>query len=99
MTDLLTELSSLPLLESYTLQDQYHDFRRVLMGSDEGQRVLRRILEMGGVFRDHPLASPIDPYLMAVHRGERRLALTILNAVENEPKEQPAQARRKVDAP
>ena len=92
MPDLLAELAELPLLDNYTVQDQYHDFVRTLKGSDEGKRVLRRIMEMGGVFQDHPLSQPIDPYLMAVHRGERRLALKILAAVENEPKPLPEKA-------
>ena len=96
MSDLLTELANLPLLENYTAQDQYHDFRRIFMGSDEGKRVLRRILEKGYVFRDPPITHPIDPYLMAVHRGYRRLALEILGTVENEPQEQPTQTQTRI---
>ncbi len=88
--DLLDWLGVLPHVEGYTPKDQYSDFRKVFMGTVEGKRVLRRIMEIGGVFNKPALISPIDPYMLAALDGKTRLALEILAFVNNEPSEKPA---------
>ena len=88
MNDLLDEISQLPRLTNYTAEDVYHDYHR-LFTSDEGKRVLRHILERGGVFNEPKLISPIDPCMLAAQRGKRQMALEILAFVYNEPKARP----------
>ena len=89
MTDLFDALSDLPKPENYTPQDQYRDFRLVFMGTEEGRRVLRLIMELGCVFNEPRLVSPIDPYMLTAFRGKRQLALEIFRLINNEPPEKP----------
>ena len=91
---LLDALAHLPRLENYTEKDRHHDFRRVF-SSTEGQKVLRYLLEWGGVFNEPALKSPVDPLMLAAHRGRRQLALGIFAAYHNEPPEQPTKATQK----
>ena len=92
--NLLEDMATLPSLANYTKQDRYHDFRKTF-GTIEGQKVLRYILERGGVFNEPPLVSPIDAFMLAAHRGKRQLALEIFACYNNEPREQPTTAKRK----
>lgn len=92
--DLLDWISSLPKIENYSVEDQYHDFRKTFMGSDEGKRTLRRILEMGSVFHQPALQSPVDPHMITAFHGRRYLALKILSIVNNEPPQQPKRQKR-----
>lgn len=93
--DILDWVSHLPKIENYTSDDQYHDFRKVFMGTTEGQRVLRRILELGSIFHQPALQSPVDPYMLAAFHGRRFLALKVLSIVNNEPPKRPAKAKRR----
>ena len=98
MTDSFDALADLPSPpENYTDLDRYRDFRVVFMQTDEGRRVLRRIMEMGCIFAEPRLISPIDPYMLAAFRGKRQLALEIFKTMNDEPQaEKPAtQARAK----
>lgn len=88
MDDLLDQLSQLPRLQNYTAADIYQDYHR-LFTSDEGKRVLRHILERGGVFNEPKLISPVDSHMLAAQRGKRQMALEILALVYNEPKAKP----------
>ncbi len=94
MDDTLDWVSNLPRIENYTSKDQYHDFRRIFMETEEGKRVLRRIMELGSVFQQPALVSPIDPYMLSAIHGRRYLALKILSIVNNEPMEPPKQTTR-----
>lgn len=89
MTDLLDQLSQLPRLLNYTPDDIYHDYH-LLFSTDEGKRVLRHILERGGVFNEPKLVSPVDSHMLAAQRGKRQMALEILAFVYNEPKPKPS---------
>lgn len=91
--DLLQYLSELPVLEKYLPNDRYHDFVNTFK-THEGQRVLRYILERGGVFNDAPITNPIDPHLASIERGKRRLALEILSYTYNEPPPKPTKQKR-----
>ncbi len=96
--NLLEWTASLPRLDNYTEKDQYHDFRKVFMGDStavEGQRVLRRIMELGCIFNHPPLVSPIDPLMQMALLGKRYLAVKILEIVNNEPHERPTQAAKR----
>jgi hypothetical protein len=87
-------LASLPALENYSKKDQYHDFRQLFMGTDQGKRVLRQILEWGHLLRPSVARVPIDPYLTHMHEGERNIALKLLSTVHNEPPEPQAKQKR-----
>ena len=93
--DLLDWVADLPRLTNYTANDQYRDFRKVFMGTDEGRRVLRKIMEEGAIFQQAALISPIDPLKLAASAGRRHLALKIISIINDEPKAQPKQAVRK----
>ena len=87
MDDLLDQVSQLPRLVNYTPEDIYQDYR--LFTTDAGKRVLRHILERGGVFNVPKLVSPVDSHMLAAQRGKRQMALEILAFVYNEPKQKP----------
>jgi len=92
---LIDELARLPSTEGYTAADRYHDFRRVLMGTDEGKRVLAEILSWArmfdrGIRRLGP--GPIDPLGLALAEGQRNIALRLIATVYHEPKPQPDRA-------
>ena len=94
MVDPLDTLTKLPGLANYSKKDRYHDFRRTFMETEETRRVLSEILSWGHLLRPSVQGAPIDPYLMAVHEGERNIALKLLNTVHNEPPEPPAKQKR-----
>ena len=95
MDDTLEAFAKLPSLgEKYTKEDRYRDFRKTF-GGEEGRRVLRYILERGGVFNEPPLISPVDSHMLAAHRGKRQMALEIFACYNNEPPVQPQHATRK----
>ena len=91
--DQLAVLADYPLPEGYTDLDRYRDFQKVFLGTDEGRRVLKIILEWGHVLRRHPRPAPIDPNLMLIAEGERDLALAIFSAITEEPRQKPQQQR------
>jgi hypothetical protein len=93
--DILEAIAGLAASKSYLPKDRYHDFNRVLLGSEEGKRVLREILSWGRLFAPSLMGKPIDPYAMAVREGERNMALRLLATVYNEPPERPTQALNK----
>ncbi len=82
-------LATLPGIEGYPVKDRYHDYRKVFMGSPEGKRVLRHIMDLGMVFKQPPITSPVDPYMQLAIIGRRYLALKILEIVNEEPTEKP----------
>ena len=88
--ELLDWLATLPEVAGYTPKDKYSDFRKVFMGTIEGKRVLRHIMDLGMVFNQPRLDSPVDPYMQLAIVGRRYLALKILETVNNEPTEKPA---------
>jgi hypothetical protein len=96
-SDTLGWIADLPRLENYDNKEQYRDFRKVFMGTEEGKRVLRRIMELGSVFQQSALVSPVDPYMLAAFRGRSYLALKILSIVNNEPAEPPTQTTKRED--
>lgn len=79
---------------SYTADDQYRDFRRVFLETDEGKRVLHQILAFCRLFQVIP-PTQLSVELLAMHNGERHVAKKILEALYREPKQQPAAATRK----
>ncbi len=97
--DILDFVMTLTGSKSYTPKERYHDFRRVFMETDEGRRVLREILSWGKLFQPGLMGNPIDPYLMAVHKGEQNMALRLLATVYNEPPERATQTLSKKGVP
>lgn len=77
-------LISLPT-GKYSAKDRYTDFRRVLMGSDEGKRVLGEILSWCHMFKPSVMGSPVDPNAVLVREGERNIALRLLTTITKEP--------------
>ncbi len=65
------------------------------MGSEEGKRTLRFILELGAVHHQPALVSPVDPLMQSASYGRRYLALKILEIVNNEPHERPTQTTKR----
>lgn len=90
--DLFGALSTLPAFTSP--DDRYRGFRRVLMENDDGKRVLREILSWARMLNVAPPLSPVDPYLLAYHEGERHVGSKLIDTVMREPQERPAQAKR-----
>ena len=80
--------------KNYTADDQYRDFRRVFLETDEGKRVLHQILSYCRLFQ---VISPgmLSVELLANHNGERHVAKKILEAIYREPQQQPSVANRK----
>ena len=74
---------------SYTVMDRYRDYRAVFWGSDQGRRVLKDIIKFGHGIRTTAIGPDptIDPYRMAIHEGERNMALRILKISSAEPSE------------
>lgn len=92
----MDELEALiPNKEEYLPRDKYHDFRKIFTGTPEGERVFREILAWGRMFKPSIVASPVDPYMMAMKAGERNMALRLLYTVNNEPSELPTNTTRK----
>lgn len=92
----MTDEAPPPLPDGYNAQDRYRDFRRVLADTEDGQRVLRQILEWCRIRRVMPPVAPLDPYLLAYHEGERHIGVNILLVMEREPKERPTQQAKRV---
>ncbi len=87
-------LASLPSAEGYTAQDKYRDFRRVLLGSDDGKRVLREILAWGHQLQPSAVGRPIDGLATHFRDGERNIGIKLLKTLLIEPKEGPTQTKR-----
>lgn len=83
--------------QDYSAEDQYRDFRRVFMDSDEGKRVLHQIIAWTGFFK---VLRPSDlrPEVLAHCNGERHVGMKILQAVTKEPPTRPSEAKRKRSA-
>jgi hypothetical protein len=88
-------LASLPSLQGYSKKDQYHDFRQLFMGTEQGKKVFAQILEWGHLLRPSSSGKPIDPYLTHVHDGESNIARKLLVTVINEPPEPQAKQQSK----
>jgi len=76
----------------YTEWDRYRDYRRVLLGTQEGRRVLNDILEACGVYRPSHVRG--ETHETARREGRREIGLMILHRMNFEPAERPAQAER-----
>lgn len=85
-------IKSLPSDRNYTAMDKYRDFRRVFLGSEEGQRVLCEILSWGHLFSTPAFGRPVDSYAMAISTGEENIARRLLVTINREPKERPKRA-------
>ena len=70
-----------------TKLDQYRDFKKVFLGSDDGRRVLHDILTFGHIYRSSAVRG--DSHETYRREGERNIALKILTTIHQEPKEQP----------
>ena len=80
----------------YSAIDKYRDFRRVFLDSIEGKRVLHQILAWGHMARpSFGAGGAVDPYRIAIHEGERHMALRILGTIAKEPTEQPKQTNQR----
>lgn len=91
---LLALATSVPPPGAYAETERWRDFRAVFLGSDAGRRVFRELLAWGHMFRPSFAAGgAIDAYRMAVHEGERNLALKLLATVSREPPARPARAK------
>lgn len=93
--DFLGVLASLPSPEGYSQKERYADFRKVFMGSPEGQRCFREILSWGHLLRPAVHGHPIDPYLTHVRDGEANIARKLLVTVTVEPPEPQTKTRGK----
>ena len=71
--------------------ERYGEFRRLFLDTDEGRRVLREILVMGGVNRVAAVRG--DPYETYLRQGETNLAFKIFNAALVEPGVRPTTQR------
>lgn len=87
-------LASLPSAEGYDSGDRYRDFRRVLLGSDEGRQVLRELLSWCHLHRPSFHGHPLDPYGIVRQEAERNLGLRLIHTLTVPPKEKPQQAQR-----
>lgn len=92
--NLLRLAMSIPAPGQYTPMDRYRDFRKVFMGSEDGQRVFREILSWGHMFK---ISFDKDPGLLAFKEGERNMALRLIMTVSAEPKSRPTKAKSKPD--
>ncbi|KKK54547.1 hypothetical protein LCGC14_3083590 [marine sediment metagenome] len=91
MDEYLEILADLSVPEDYERLDQYNDFRKVFLETDQGRRVLRQILAWGHLLKSHlvRMPRPIDPYAVLAFEGERNLALHIFSVMLVEPPERP----------
>lgn len=80
----------------YLPVDQHRDFMRVFLSTDDGRRVLHEILLRANYFGPTTKVNyPIDPYSLAMGEGKRRLGLSILTTINNQPPpSKPTEARR-----
>lgn len=92
--DLLKELSALQRNSNYTPAEKYHDFRRLFMGSAEGQRVLHEIISWGRLMQPAVHSSPIDPYMTHIREGEANIVRRLMVTVFREPNVQPPAQKR-----
>ena len=68
------------------------DFRQLLLGSEQGKRVLYQIF-VWGHFWGPSMAA--DPQTTAFKEGERSVALKVMAALRNDPKPLPTRQRAK----
>lgn len=76
----------------YTEWDRYRDYRRVLLATPEGRRVLNDVLEACGVYRPSHVRG--DTHETARREGRREIGLMILHRMNFEPADRPAEAKR-----
>jgi hypothetical protein len=89
---LLSLATSLPAPGRYTPMDRYRDYRKLFLGSEDGQRVLRDLLAGCHMFRT---SFDKDRGVMAFKEGERNVGLRLMAIIANEPRPKPTQANRK----
>jgi hypothetical protein len=93
MSDIEAEFADLarthPGTAAYTAMDRYRDFRAVLLGSDQGKRVLYEIMSKGHMFASSAALGRHDANKTFFHEGERNLALMIFGFARAEPKAKP----------
>lgn len=70
---------------NYSDMDRYRDFRRLFLGTQQGEKVLSQIFDICGLLKP-TVSETTDPY-MAFHReGSRAVAISILAILNAEPK-------------
>ena len=72
--------------DDYSPDERYADFRRVLLGSEGGKRVLHQILAWSRLWGT---SFDPNPNIAAFREGERNIGLRIIAALENEPRPRP----------
>jgi hypothetical protein len=91
-------ISTNPLPSGYTAMDAYRDFRKVMLGSDEGKRVFWQFLSRAHFFRSSIALrpGPIDTNDVLRNEGERNMGIWLLNMVTHEPQgERPTRANQR----
>lgn len=73
--------------DDYSEQDETRDFRRVLLETVEGRRVLARLMERAGW---HGVTQPVQlgqevPHLSVFNEGKRSIAVMIATILERDP--------------
>ncbi len=81
---LLDELGDGP--EPYDKMERYKDFRAVFL-TDQGRKVLREILNLGGYMKSSAPRSNYEPHETMFREGARALSINILDIVNTEPRE------------
>jgi len=77
-------------------EQRYADFRAVFLGTEQGKRVLYHILMWGHLWiPSYVRNDPHAPHTTIYFEGQRSLALRILAAIQNEPKQRPTRAATK----
>lgn len=80
---------SIPPIVNYSAEDRYRDFQRVFLGSEEGTRVLRWLLDETKLFSTVRPVSPVDVHLITFHEGERHVGMKLLQVLTVDPTSQP----------
>ncbi len=94
---MLREIEAAAVPSPYTRIDEYRDFRAVFFGTstpEQGQRVLKRILFWGHMWRTPKREDVYDTHVAI---GEQNLAMKIMAALNQEPKEQPTETTKRKD--
>lgn len=90
--EIFDALSSLPSFPDPMAR--YRGFRRVLLETDDGPRVLREIIAWCRLLSVARPAAGTTADTRAFHDGERHIGVQIMHTLHTEPRERPAQAKR-----
>ncbi len=82
--------------EKMSKRDRYQEYRALFLGSDQGRRVLRDIMdEAHSLGCPVPMNGQIDPLRAMVRIGEQNTVRNIINAMNAEPSPTPPQRPEK----